>query len=50
MKCPKCNSEEKSKNEFIGNKQRYKCKNCKCQYIQSHKKGKPIYGVGEAKL
>ena len=42
MKCPKCNSEEKSKNGFVANKQRYKCKNCKCQYTQSYRKGKPI--------
>ena len=41
MKCPKCKNEKHVKNGFTGGKQRYKCKECGCNYTQSHKKGKP---------
>ena len=39
MHCPKCHSEKKVKNGKVLNKQRYKCKECKCSYTQSHKNG-----------
>ena len=32
-KYPKCGREEKVKNGFMRGKQRYKCKNCGCNYI-----------------
>ena len=32
MKCPKCGRKEKVKNGFNRGKQRYKCKNCGCNY------------------
>ena len=41
MNCPKCFSETYTKNGFIRGKQRYKCKDCGCNFSQSHKKGKP---------
>ena len=41
MKCPKCQSKRKVKSGFTAGKQRYKCKECSCNYTQSHKKGKP---------
>lgn len=41
MNCPKCKSKEKCKAGNIYNKQRYKCKECGCQYTQSNKRGKP---------
>ena len=31
-KCPKCGQKEKVKNRFMRGKQRYKCKNCGCNY------------------
>ena len=31
-RCPKCGRKEKVKNEFMREKQRYKCKNCGCNY------------------
>ena len=31
-KCPKCRQKEKVKNGFMRGKQRYKCKNCGCNY------------------
>ena len=31
-KCPKCGRTEKVKNGFMRGKQRYKCKNCGCNY------------------
>ena len=31
-RCPKCGRKEKVKNEFMRGKQRYKCKNCGCNY------------------
>jgi len=31
-KCPKCRRTEKVKNGFMRGKQRYKCKNCGCNY------------------
>jgi len=34
-KCPKCGKKEKVKNGFMKGKQRYKCKCCGCNYIES---------------
>jgi transposase-like protein len=31
-RCPKCGRKEKVKNGFMRRKQRYKCKNCGCNY------------------
>ncbi len=31
-KCPKCGRKEKVKNEFMRGKQRYKYRNCRCNY------------------
>ena len=39
MYCPKCGSESKVKSGKIKEKQRYKCKECGCNYTQSHKHG-----------
>ena len=39
MQCPKCGSSEKAKAGFIGEKQRYQCKNCPCKYTRSTPKG-----------
>lgn len=35
MRCPKCGSEEKVKNGKRGEKQRYLCKGCGCNYTKS---------------
>ena len=35
MNCPKCRSAEAVKNGTMNQKQRYKCKNCGCNYTQS---------------
>lgn len=32
MSCPKCQFEKRVKNGFFKKKQRYKCKNCGCNY------------------
>lgn len=32
IKCPKCGSEKRVKSGFMKKKQRYKCKNCGCNY------------------
>ena len=32
IKCPKYGQKEKVKNGFMRGKQRYKCKNCECNY------------------
>jgi transposase-like protein len=39
MHCPKCKSGAFSKNGFKVKKQRYKCKECGCNFTQSHKPG-----------
>ena len=39
MHCPKCYSEKFVKNGIKYNKQRYKCKNCGCNFTQSKKRG-----------
>jgi len=42
MKCPKCSSSNRIKAGFIGEKQRYKCKGCGCQFTRSTPKGFPL--------
>ena len=39
MHCPKCGSESKVKSGKIKEKQRYKCKECSCNYTQSYRNG-----------
>lgn len=39
MKCPKCGENKKVKRGFVSGKQRFLCKNCGCNFTQSHKKG-----------
>ena len=41
MNCPKCGAKG-IKYGKVGEKQRYQCKHCKCQYTRPDKKGKPI--------
>ena len=36
MKCPKCSSETFVKAGFIRKKQRFLCKNCRCQFTQDY--------------
>ena len=44
MKCPKCKSDEKSKDGVVKHKQRYKCKECGFRYtVASGSKAKPLY-------
>lgn len=40
MKCPKCKSDKSVKNGNHHGKQRYKCKECNCQYTQEQPRGK----------
>lgn len=40
MYCPKCSSTNKTKSGFTNGKQRYKCKDCNCNYTKSTRKGK----------
>ena len=42
MHCPKCGSEAAMKNGFVKSVQRYKCKECGCQYTRSTPHGKPM--------
>lgn len=39
MKCPKCGKENHSKNGFNKGYQRYKCKECGCNFTKSNKRG-----------
>lgn len=39
MHCPKCGSSEKAKAGFVGDHQRWQCKNCPCKYTRSTPKG-----------
>jgi len=38
MKCPKCKSEDSVKNGFMKGHQRYKCKECGCNYTVDYEK------------
>ena len=42
MHCPKCGSDDKRKAGFIGEKQRWLCKECGCKYTRSTSHGKPM--------
>ena len=42
MYCPKCGSTNKVKAGFIKDAQRYKCKDCCCQFTRSEPKGFPL--------
>ena len=42
MKCPKCRSAERVKNGIVRKKQRYRCKNCACNYTNSSLSRIPI--------
>lgn len=39
MHCPKCKESRYHKSGKVMGRQRYKCKNCGCNYTQSHKHG-----------
>ena len=41
--CSKCKSTSYIKSGFYNNKQRYKCKNCNCQYAMDNKKEYPEF-------
>ena len=44
MNCPKCTSDEKTKDGVVKGKQRYKCKECGFRYtVASGSKAKPLY-------
>ena len=36
MECPKCKSKRFVKNGIVRKKQRYKCKECKCNFTQPY--------------
>ena len=40
MRCKKCNGENHVKAGFVKGEQRYKCKNCGCQFVPTRQKGK----------
>ena len=42
MECPKCGVREKVKNGFMKGAQRYKCKNCGCNFTKSTGRGQPL--------
>ena len=42
MNCPKCSSQKSVKNGHHLGRQRYKCKECGCQFTLSQPKGKPV--------
>ena len=42
MLCPKCKTKKYTKNGFALQKQRYKCKNCGCNFTQNQKHGASI--------
>ena len=42
MRCPKCKSEKNVKSGHHLGRQRYRCKDCGCQFTQDHPKGKSI--------
>ena len=39
MHCPKCHSKKYVKSGFTNKRQRYKCKECECNFTQSFKRG-----------
>jgi transposase len=42
MVCPKCSASRFVKNGFVKDIQRYKCKNCACQYTRPEARGRPL--------
>lgn len=58
MACKKCNSTNSVKNGIVREKQRYKCKECGCNYVEGDNRGKVspaakalgmlLYGSGKA--
>jgi transposase-like protein len=42
MHCPKCSSTTAVKCGFVKKVQRYKCKNCACQYTRETRRGRPL--------
>ena len=40
MNCKKCNSEKRVKAGFVKGEQRYKCKDCGCQFVPTRQRGK----------
>jgi transposase len=40
IKCKRCNSKEIVKNGFVRDQQRYKCKDCKCNFVLTDKRKK----------
>ena len=42
MNCPKCGCQKQVKNGFIKGVQRFKCKDCACQYTRSEPRGRPV--------
>src|ERR1700723_2952993 len=42
MHCPKCGSVSFWKNGSLRGRKRYKCRDCGCQFTQSHKHGRPL--------
>ena len=42
MDCPKCSSKTKVKCGFVKDVQRYKCKDCGCQYTRQTRRGRPL--------
>ena len=41
MNCKKCDSENRVKAGFVKGEQRYKCKDCGCQFVPTRTRGKP---------
>ena len=41
MCCKKCNSSRYSKAGYVKGEQRYKCKDCGCQFVPTRQQGKP---------
>ena len=39
-KCKKCQESEYTKAGFVRSEQRYKCKNCGCQFVPTRHKGR----------
>lgn len=41
-RCPKCGNEDYVKNGYNRGRQRYRCRNCGCNYTKSEKPGYPL--------
>jgi len=40
LNCKKCNSQKNVKSGFVKGEQRYKCKDCGCQFVPTRQRGK----------